>query len=78
MRKSQVTEAQIILILQETAAGATIDEVCRRHGIAAKTYGSSTRADSRSARPKSSRGAVPVHRVRAGRDVRNLLSRESR
>ena len=38
MRKSRFTEAQIIGILQETAAGATVGEVCRRHGIAAKTY----------------------------------------
>ena len=38
MRKSRFTEAQIIAILQETAAGATVGEVCRRHGIAAKTY----------------------------------------
>lgn len=38
MRKSRFTEAQIIGILQEAAAGAAINEVCRRHGIAAKTY----------------------------------------
>lgn len=38
MRKSRFTEAQIVGILQEAAAGATVGEVCRRHGIAAKTY----------------------------------------
>ena len=38
MRKNRFTEAQIIGILQEPVAGATIGEVCRRHGIAAKTY----------------------------------------
>ena len=38
MRKSRFTDAQIIAILQEAAAGATVGEVCRRHGIAAKTY----------------------------------------
>lgn len=38
MRKSQFTEAQIIGILQEAAAGAQIRELCRRHGISEKTY----------------------------------------
>lgn len=38
MRKSRITKAQIIGILQEAIAGATIGEVCRRRGIAAKTY----------------------------------------
>ena len=38
MRKSRFTEAQIIGILQEVVAGAGVREVCRRHGIAEKTY----------------------------------------
>ena len=38
MRKSRFTEAQIIGILQEVTAGAGVREVCRRHGIAEKTY----------------------------------------
>ena len=37
MRKSQFTDAQIVEILQEAAAGAGVREVCRRHGIAEKT-----------------------------------------
>lgn len=37
MRKSWLTETQIIGILQDADAGATISEVCRRHSIAAKT-----------------------------------------
>lgn len=38
MRKSRFTEAQIIGILQEVTAGAGVREVCRRYGIAEKTY----------------------------------------
>ena len=38
MQKSQFTEAQIIGILQEAAAGAQVRELCRRHGISEKTY----------------------------------------
>jgi putative transposase len=38
MRKSRFTDAQIVGILQEVAAGAGLREVCRRHGIAEKTY----------------------------------------
>jgi putative transposase len=38
MRKSRFTDAQIVAILQETAAGAAVREVCRRHGISEKTY----------------------------------------
>ena len=38
MRKARFTEAQIIGILQEVVAGGTVGEVCRRHGIAPKTY----------------------------------------
>jgi putative transposase len=38
MWRSRFTEAQIIGILQEVTAGAGVREVCRRHGIAEKTY----------------------------------------
>ncbi|HEU4630223.1 MAG TPA: IS3 family transposase [Gemmatimonadaceae bacterium] len=38
MRKSRFTDAQIVAILQEAAAGAAVREVCRRHGISEKTY----------------------------------------
>ena len=37
MRKSRFTDAQIVAILQETAAGAAVREVCLRHGISEKT-----------------------------------------
>ncbi len=38
MQKRRFREEQIIGILQEVEAGATIGEVCRRHGIAETTY----------------------------------------
>lgn len=38
MRKSRFTEAQIVGVLHEGAAGANVKELCRRHGIAEKTY----------------------------------------
>ena len=37
MRKRRFTDAQIVEILQEAAAGAGVREACRRHGIAEKT-----------------------------------------
>ncbi len=38
MQKRRFREEQIIGILQEVEAGATVREVCRRHGIAETTY----------------------------------------
>ena len=38
MQKRRFREEQIIGILQEVQAGATIREVCRRNGIAETTY----------------------------------------
>lgn len=38
MRKSRFTEAQIVAVLHEGAAGAAVKELVRRHGISEQTY----------------------------------------
>jgi len=38
MRKSRFTEAQIVRIIQEYAAGAKVSELCRKHGMSDATF----------------------------------------
>lgn len=38
MKKSRFSEQQIISILEEGKSGISIDELCRKHGVAKPTY----------------------------------------
>lgn len=38
MKKKRFTEEQIVGVLHEAAGGATIKELCRRHGITETTF----------------------------------------
>lgn len=38
MKKSRVTESQIVSILAEADAGMKVKDVCRKHGISDATY----------------------------------------
>ena len=38
MRKSKLTESQIVTIFAEGAAGLSVAEVCRKHGISNALY----------------------------------------
>ncbi len=38
MRRSRFTETQIVSLLKEAEGGATVKEICRRHGIGDATY----------------------------------------
>jgi putative transposase len=38
MKRHRHTEEQIIQVLNEAQAGASVDELCRRHGISQATY----------------------------------------
>ena len=38
MKRSRFTEQQIFAVLNEAAAGGSVKEVCRRHGVSTATY----------------------------------------
>ena len=38
MKQSRFTESQIVAILKEGDAGASVKEICRRHGISDATW----------------------------------------
>ena len=38
MKKSRVTESQIVAVLKEGEAGMPVAELCRKHGVSNATY----------------------------------------
>jgi len=38
MKRSRFTEQQVFAILKEVEAGATVQDVCRQHGVSPATY----------------------------------------
>jgi len=38
MRKSKLSEAQIVEVIREGEAGVSVNDICRKYGISAATY----------------------------------------